>query len=96
MAEIFIAQLLFERCYFKSIEAKTCQLESVLGKVELIPSEVEDRGRRQASTLDTEVSSMVFIIHGHDEEMKRNVQLFLKEENLKTLSYMRDQIKIVL
>lgn len=67
---------------FERIDVKIYQLESLLGKAELMKSETEDIGRRQLSTLEMEINPVVFIIHGHDEEMKRNVQLFLNRGRL--------------
>lgn len=67
------------------IEAKTGQLESILGRAELIHSEVETPIMRSIVNESSALSPTVFIIHGHDEEMKRSVQLFLNRGELQDI-----------
>ncbi|MCD4772131.1 MAG: nucleotide-binding protein [Bacteroidales bacterium] len=70
----------------QQIEAKTTELESILIKADLIPSEIEKTPTTETNNSKSmKVNSTVFIIHGHDEEMKRNVQLFLNRANLKDI-----------
>lgn len=60
------------------IEAKLQELESLMKKAELIPiGEAEMPSRTVKSFSNSIQKPTVFIIHGHDEEMKRSVQLFL-------------------
>lgn len=63
------------------VEEKTNALENILGKADLLLSETESVTNLDNSHL-TNVNDTVFIIHGHDEEMKRNVQLLLNRGKL--------------
>lgn len=63
------------------VEAKTNALENILGKADILLSETESVTNIDNSHL-TNVNDTVFIIHGHDEEMKRNVQLLLNRGKL--------------
>jgi predicted nucleotide-binding protein len=70
----------------QEIEAKTSGLESILMKSDLIPSEIDQVPTTQSvGTKIQTVNPVVFIIHGHDEEMKRSVQLFLTRSELKDI-----------
>jgi len=78
---IFRAKTLIQQ-----IEAKTNVLESILMKVDLIPSEIEGTTSiKSSSTKISTINPIVFIIHGHDEEMKRSVQLFLNRAELQDI-----------
>ncbi len=60
------------------LEAKISSLESILFKSDLILSEVEkDETLTTKEELNDSKPKDIFIIHGHDEEMKRNVQLLV-------------------
>jgi predicted nucleotide-binding protein len=68
------------------IEVKINELESILTKADLIPSEIESLPMAELVTTNTSTTNpIVFIIHGHDEEMKRSVQLFLNRADLKDI-----------
>jgi len=67
------------------IEARTGQLESILGRVDLIHSEVETPILENTADENSFLNPIVFIIHGHDEEMKRSVQLFLTRGELQDI-----------
>lgn len=68
------------------IEAKTTSLESLLSKADLILSEVETASIIERKKIkETIMEPTIFIIHGHDEEMKRSVQLFLNRAKLKDI-----------
>jgi predicted nucleotide-binding protein len=68
------------------IEAKINELESLLAKVNLIHSEVEETrttiAEKEASIYSKDT---VFIIHGHDDSMKKAVQLFISRAGLKDI-----------
>lgn len=68
------------------VEVKINELESLLAKVNLIHSEVETT-RTAAAVQEAAITSndTVFIIHGHDDAMKKAVQLFLTRANLKDI-----------
>ncbi len=68
------------------LESKTNGLESILTKADLIPTEMGTSHLMTTSISNiSSVSQTVFIIHGHDEEMKRSVQLFLNKVELKDI-----------
>jgi hypothetical protein len=68
------------------VEVKINELESLLAKVNLIHSEVETT-RTAMAVQEAAITSndTVFIIHGHDDAMKKAVQLFLTRANLKDI-----------
>ncbi|HED38486.1 MAG TPA: hypothetical protein ENI76_09640 [Ignavibacteria bacterium] len=63
------------------IESKTNELESLLLKADLIPSNFETLPITNTKNA-MKVNPIVFIIHGHDEEMKKSVQVFLNRARL--------------
>jgi predicted nucleotide-binding protein len=67
----------------ESVDVKITELESLLGKVNLIHSEIEN-SRISAEIQEAAIRSndTVFIIHGHDDEMKKDVQLFISRAKL--------------
>lgn len=68
------------------VDSKITELESLLAKVNLMHSEVETS--RTSITIQEEAiasNDTVFIIHGHDDAMKKAVQLFLTRANLKDI-----------
>jgi predicted nucleotide-binding protein len=70
----------------EKIEVKINALESLLAKVNLIHSEVEiSRPDIELQQAAITLNDTVFIIHGHDDAMKKAVQLFLTRANLKDI-----------
>ena len=70
----------------ETVDSKITELESLLAKVNLMHSEVETN--RTAITIQEAAiasNDTVFIIHGHDDAMKKAVQLFLTRANLKDI-----------
>jgi predicted nucleotide-binding protein len=68
------------------LEEKLQELESLIKKADLIPSNSNPASRTvKNSETDSNKHPVVFIIHGHDEEMKRNVQLFLNRGDLQDI-----------
>jgi predicted nucleotide-binding protein len=68
------------------VEVKINALESLLAKVNLIHSEVEtSRPDIELQQAAITLNDTVFIIHGHDDAMKKAVQLFLTRANLKDI-----------
>ncbi len=63
------------------LEAKTIELESLLSRTDLLRSEIVDESK-ESIHFDELSDITVFIIHGHDEELKRSVQLFLQRGDL--------------
>lgn len=68
------------------VEVKINELEGLLAKVNLIHSEVETT-RRAFAVEEAAITAndTVFIIHGHDDAMKRAVQLFISRADLKDI-----------
>jgi predicted nucleotide-binding protein len=74
------------RILIETVDVKVTELESLLAKVNLIHSEVEQTittTALQEATISEK--DTVFIIHGHDDAMKKAVQLFLTRANLKDI-----------
>jgi predicted nucleotide-binding protein len=71
----------------KRCEAKLDELESLLSKAELIPTQDEPSITRSFENygISNKSKPTVFLIHGHDEEMKRNVQLFLTRGDIQDI-----------
>jgi predicted nucleotide-binding protein len=67
------------------LDAKVSNLEILLAKVNLIPSTVEPMKSLTTTSDNGSSNDTVFIIHGHDEEMKKAVQLFLSRAGLKDI-----------
>jgi predicted nucleotide-binding protein len=68
------------------LEAKITKLESLLAKVNLIHSEIETTNIAVAAQEAAIIANdTVFIIHGHDDSMKKSVQLFLSRAGLKDI-----------
>jgi predicted nucleotide-binding protein len=74
------------RTLTERIDVKITELESLLSKVNLIHSEVETTRPAMAIQDAATISNdTVFIIHGHDDAMKKAVQLFLSRAGLKDI-----------
>ncbi len=65
------------------IDGKTDRLKSILGRLELIPVSGEEAQPRSAATVEPQApSKKVFLVHGHDEVAKTNLEVFLSEIGL--------------
>jgi len=63
--------------------AKINTIVSLISRIKLIHAIENNYGGKTSGYDQNEVNSdKVFVIHGHDEEMKRSVQLFLTRANL--------------
>lgn len=67
----------------KGIESKINRLMSLLDRLELIPEAVlESDGSTGSTGQETEITNLVFVVHGHDEEAKQTVARFIEKVDL--------------
>ena len=65
------------------IDGKVDRLKSILGRLELIPVAGEEAQPRSATRVEPQTpSKKVFLVHGHDEVAKTNLEIFLSEIGL--------------
>jgi len=72
----------------KDIERKIRRLDSIIERLELIPvAQSAEAAPQSASTsLNNKVKSLkVFVVHGHDETAKTNLEVFLREIGLEPI-----------
>lgn len=67
------------------IEVKTKSLEIILAKSDLMFCNSQENVNDVLNEQTPNDSKTVFIIHGHDDEMKKNVQLFLNRGDLEDI-----------
>lgn len=74
---------------YKSIDDKIHRLDSIQERVELIPLAVKVTGTiavtEAGNKLETSRSKKVFVVHGHDEVAKTNLEVFLRENGLEPI-----------
>lgn len=87
LAGVNTSDPIYRRRRFRQlIEAKIEDMESLLLKADLIPSEIENSSSMKKEPISiSHRPSVVFIIHGHDEEMKKSVQVFLSRGDLQDI-----------
>jgi len=64
------------------IQYKINVLESLLERLELIPEESGILSNQARAIINTEISSDIFLVHGHDEGIKNTVARFLEHLDL--------------
>lgn len=69
---------------FKNIDNKIHRLDSIIERLELIPlsAAVASATTNIATESSTNKSKKVFVVHGHDERSKTNLEVFLHEIGL--------------
>lgn len=74
------------RDFHSNVDRKLNRLDSVSGRLELIPLSEEIRGRLDMRRAETEISNRrVFVVHGHDELARETVARFLEKLHLETI-----------
>ena len=64
------------------IDKKVHRLDSIVNRLELIPVHGEVEGTAKSNSLGNIQNTKVFVVHGHDEIAKANLEVFLHENGL--------------
>lgn len=73
------------RDFRSDIRGYITRLESILGRLELIPESAEIQATEPEQVEGPELSDRVFIVHGHDEEAKQSVARCIEQLGLKAI-----------
>lgn len=66
----------------QDIQEKVDRLESLLGKLDLVPSSVAASDDKNLSSSNVPLGNSVFIVHGHDNEAKLSVARMIEQLDL--------------
>ncbi len=69
----------------RDIDRQIRSLKSILGRLELIPSVVAQPRENLSEDESVSLSKRVFLVHGHDEVAKTNLEIFLSEIGLEPI-----------
>jgi predicted nucleotide-binding protein len=67
---------------YKYIDKKIHRLDSIIERLELIPLAVSASAPEQLQTASISRGNKVFVVHGHDDAAKTNLEVFLHEIGL--------------
>jgi predicted nucleotide-binding protein len=67
---------------YKDVDKKIHRLDSIIERLELIPLAVSASAPEQLQTGSISRSKKVFVVHGHDDVAKTNLEVFLHEVGL--------------
>jgi predicted nucleotide-binding protein len=67
---------------YKDVDKKIHRLDSIIERLELIPLAVSASAPEQLQTGSISRSKKVFVVHGHDDAAKTNLEVFLHEVGL--------------
>lgn len=74
---------------FKDIDGKIHRIDSIIDRLELIPvtrtAAVTEAPIIRGAAASSRVSNKVFVVHGHDEVAKTNLEVFLHENKLEPI-----------
>ncbi len=73
---IFTGNEDIDECYKKELSAKIINLKSLLARADLMESVVSTEQSSQQTT-QASASNRIFIVHGHDESFRSEVELFV-------------------
>lgn len=68
-----------------SIKSKVLRLTSLLNKLDVIPEENPSSQTQEQGTVQTKSSNSVFLVHGHNDTMLAEVQVFLRKLKLRPI-----------
>ena len=69
----------------RDIDRQVRRLKSILGRIELIPSVATQSRENISEGESVSLSKRVFLVHGHDEVAKTNLEIFLSEIGLEPI-----------
>jgi predicted nucleotide-binding protein len=74
---------------FKDIDGKIHRIDSIIERLELIPlaraAGAAEVPTNRGAAVNSRISNKVFVVHGHDEVAKTNLEVFLHENKLEPI-----------